>query len=70
MGKKESNVYEVNQWLWQFGLGKTRLGGLNVAATEERHIAVVKGAAKKAVATQVLRSRKAPKEAGARGGME
>ena len=44
-GKKESNVYEVNQWLWQFGLGKPRLGGLSVAATEERRIAVVKGAA-------------------------
>ena len=25
-----SNVYEVNQWLWQFGRGKQRLGGLTV----------------------------------------
>ena len=50
-GKKGSNVYELNQWLWQFGRGKPRLGGLSVAATEERRIAVVKGAAKKAVAT-------------------
>ena len=31
-----SNVYEVNQWLWQFGRGKPRLGGLSVEATEER----------------------------------
>ena len=42
LGKKGSNAYEVNQWLWQFGRGKFRLGGLSVAATEERHIAVVK----------------------------
>ena len=35
------------------------LGGLSVAATEERRIAVVKGAAKKAVATRVPRGRKA-----------
>ena len=26
LGKKGSNVYEVNQWLWQFGQGKPRLG--------------------------------------------
>ena len=40
--------------LWQFGRrGKPRLGGLSVAATEERHITVMKGAAKKAVATLV-----------------
>ncbi len=30
------NVYEVNQWLWQFGRGKQRLGGLSVEETEER----------------------------------
>ena len=58
--------------LWQFGLGKPRLGGLLVAATEERRIAVVtvKGTAKKVVATLIQRSRTAPKVAGARGGME
>ena len=70
LGKKGSKVYEVNQWLWLFGRGKPRLGGLSVAATEERRIAVVKGAAKKAMATRVRRSRKAPKAEGARGGME
>ena len=37
-GRKGSNVYEVNQWLWQFGRGNPRLGGLSVAETEERRI--------------------------------
>jgi hypothetical protein len=31
-----SNVYEVNPWLWQFGLGKPRLGGLTIKETSER----------------------------------
>ncbi len=26
-------LYEVNQWLWQFGRGKPRLGGLSVEKT-------------------------------------
>ncbi len=30
------NVYEVNQWLWQFGRGKPRLGGLSVEKTGDR----------------------------------
>ena len=30
LGKKGSNVNEVNQWLWQFGLGKPNLGGLRL----------------------------------------
>jgi hypothetical protein len=29
-------VYEVNPWLWQFGPGKPRLGGLTVKETAER----------------------------------
>jgi hypothetical protein len=29
-GRRVNNVYEVNQWLWQFGRGKPRLGGLTV----------------------------------------
>ena len=69
-GKKGNNDYEENTWLWEFGRGKPRLGGLSVAATEERCIAVIKGGAKQAVATRVRRSRKAPKTAEARGGME
>ncbi len=35
-GRRGSNVYEVNPWLWQFGLGKQQLGGLNVDETAER----------------------------------
>jgi hypothetical protein len=31
-----SNVYEVIQWLWQFGRGKPRLGGLTIEETSER----------------------------------
>jgi hypothetical protein len=35
-----SNVYEVNQWLWQFGRGKPRLGGLTIKETSGRKDAV------------------------------
>ena len=35
-GRRGSNVYEVNQWLWQLGSGKPRLGGLTVEETAER----------------------------------
>jgi hypothetical protein len=35
-GRRSSNVYEGNVWLWQSGCGKPRLGGLSVEATEER----------------------------------
>ena len=71
-GRKGSNMYEINQWLWQFGLGKPRLGGLSVAETdsEERCIAVAKDGAKRAVATRARRRHKALKTAGAPGGLE
>jgi len=36
-GRRGSNVYEVNPWLWQFGRGKPRLGGLTVKETAERN---------------------------------
>ena len=52
-GTKGSNDYELNQWLWEFGRGKPRLGGLSVTATEELSIAVAKGGPKKALATLV-----------------
>ncbi len=29
-------MYEVNLWLWQFGRGKQRLGGLSVEETDDR----------------------------------
>jgi hypothetical protein len=35
-GRLCSNVYEINSWLWQFGRGKPRLGGLTVKETTER----------------------------------
>jgi hypothetical protein len=39
-GLRGSNVYEVNPWLWQFGLGKPRLGGLTIKETSDRKDAV------------------------------
>ncbi len=41
-GWSDSNVYEVNQWLWQFGRGKPRLGGLSVEETGDRKEAALK----------------------------
>jgi hypothetical protein len=35
-GRRGSNVYEVNPWLWQFGRGKPCLGGLSIEETEQR----------------------------------
>ena len=42
-GRRCSNVYEVNQWLWQFGRGKPRLGGLTIEETTERKNAAREG---------------------------
>ena len=39
-GRRGSNAYEVNPWLWQFGRGKPRLGGLSVEETQVRKQAV------------------------------
>ena len=63
-------MYEINQWLWQFGRGKPCLGGLSVAETEELSITVAKDGAKRAVATLARRRRKATKATGASGGLE
>jgi hypothetical protein len=35
-GRRGSNFYEVNPWLWQFGRCKPRLGGLTVKETTKR----------------------------------
>jgi hypothetical protein len=35
-GRRGSNVYEVNTWLWQFGRGKPSLGGLTIEETSDR----------------------------------
>ena len=56
-GRRGSNVYEVNPWLWQFGLGKPRLGGLTIEETTERKDAVSNARHKRAAAT--VRHRKA-----------
>ncbi len=39
-GRRGSNVYEVNQWLWKFGHCKPRLGGLTIAETAMRKTTV------------------------------
>ncbi len=43
-GRRGSNVYEVNIWLWIFGRGKPRLGGLSVEETALKKGAVRVGA--------------------------
>ncbi len=35
-GRRGSNVYKVNAWLWMFGRGKPRLGGLTIEETSDR----------------------------------
>ena len=56
-GRRGSNVYEVNQWLWQFGRCKPSLGGLTIEETTERKDAVSNARHKRAAAT--VRHRKA-----------
>ena len=58
-GRRGSNVYEVNHWLWMFGRGKPRLGGLSVAETAVRKSAGHEEHVKRAVETR--RRRKAAK---------
>ncbi len=58
-GRRGSNVYEVNPWLWQLGRGKPRLGGLTVENTTERKKAVRKERIKRGWETR--RQRKADK---------
>ena len=60
-GRRGSNVYEVNPWLWQFGRGRPRLGGLTVSETEERRDAVNRAGSKRGHETRLRR------EAAARG---
>ena len=58
-GLQGSNVYEVNLWLWQFALGKSRLGGLTIKETSERNDAVSHAQHKRAAET-VRHSKAAP----------
>ena len=46
-GRRGSNVYEVNTWLWQFGRGKPRLGGLTIEETSDRQDAACKASDKR-----------------------
>jgi hypothetical protein len=41
-GRRGSNVYEVNRWLWLFERGKPRLGDLTIEETAERQDAARK----------------------------
>ena len=60
-GRRGSNVYEVNTWLWNFGRGKPRLGGLTV---EETASAVRKKTGKKDQAKQSALTRRCRREDG------
>ena len=51
-GRRGSNVYEVNPWLWQFGRGRPRIGGLSVSETEERRDAVNRAGSKRSYETR------------------
>ncbi len=46
-GRRDSNVDEVNTWLWQFGRAKPRLGGLTIEETSERQDSVSKASDKR-----------------------
>ena len=54
--RRGCNVYELNAWLWHFGRGKPRVGGLSVADIEDRRIA----GARRGHATRTKRKHKAP----------
>ena len=58
-GRRGSNVYEVNLWLWSFVRGKPRLGGLSVEKTFERQVAANEESKERAVENH--RRRKADK---------
>ncbi len=46
-GRRGSNVYEVNTWLWQLGRGKPRLGGLTIEETSDRQDSASKASDKR-----------------------
>ena len=58
-GRRGSNGYEVNTWLWMFARGKPRLGGLSVEETALKKKAGHQEQVKRAVETR--RGRKAAK---------
>ena len=54
-GRRGSNVYEVNPWLWSFGRGKPRLGGLSIEQTVEKRDATSNARHKQAAETKRAR---------------
>ncbi len=52
-------MYEVNQWLRQFGRGKPRLGGLSVEKTDDRKEAAMKERNLSGAASETRRRHKA-----------
>ena len=54
-GHRGSNIYEVNPWLWRFGRGKPRLGGLSIDQTAKRQDAVSDARHKRAAETKQAR---------------
>ncbi len=53
-GVPGSSMYEVNTWLWNFGSGKPRLGGLTVeqTATLKETVRLGKDQAKRSAGTR------------------
>ena len=51
-GRRGCNVSEVNTWLWNFGRGKPRLGGLTVEEISMRKKTVKKDQAKRSAETR------------------
>ena len=56
-GRRGSNVYEVNTWLWQFGRGKPRIGGLTIEETSKRQDSARKSSDKRRKETREGRKR-------------
>ena len=56
-GRRGSNVYEVNTWLWQFGRGKPCIGGLTIEETSKRQDSARKSSDKRRKETREGRKR-------------
>ena len=56
-GRRGSNIYEVNTWLWQFGRGKPRIGGLTIEETSDRQNSASKSSDKRRKETREGRKR-------------
>ena len=57
-------MYEVNIWLWQFGRGRPRIGGRDVAETERRREARMEVRQQKAWETKTRRKEAREADAG------